>query len=289
MSSATYTRREITHDGVTTTYVEAGNPAGGTVLLVHDGWYGADAETLWSSVIERLAEDYHVLAPDMLGFGGTSKTVHFDRPMYAYRAQHLGSFVRAVLPNGTSVHGAGTSLGGSLLLRASVSSGAPIPLASVLSISGSGGPWRSEFGAAELGRFEGTAADIERMLEHMAGEFPGRDEFVEARMRNVAAPGHVESMMVGSIKPPAGLQRPPAPAPAAWPAALAQVRVPTMVIGCDDDPLLEPGWEKNFEGISRLVTVGTLPARHAPSLDRPDEVSELICRHLVRSGAGVTQ
>lgn len=289
-------RQLIEHDGYRTTYVEAGLPGEAgvpTLLLVHDGWFGADAATLWSAVIALLAGDFRILAPDMLGFGGTDKAVYFDRSMYAYRAAHLGSFVRAMHGSGSKpgafgskpgafgsesgafgseLHAAGTSLGGSILVRDAVSAAPQLQAASIVSISGSGGPWRSQFGAAELGTFDGTEADIERMLGHMADTFAGRDEFIATRFANSALPGHAECLLTSAIKVP--IRR--APRPDAWPQALAGVRVPVTFVAGQRDPLLDAGWEQNLVGVSPLVEVRPVDTKHAPSLDHADLIADII-------------
>src|SRR5262245_23949496 len=51
-------------------FVEAGREAGETVVLLH-GW--PQSWFAWRRVIPALATHYHVVAPDLRGFGETSK------------------------------------------------------------------------------------------------------------------------------------------------------------------------------------------------------------------------
>ncbi len=51
-------------------YWEAGNPEYPAVILVHGGI--GDAKASWSEVIPDLSDEYHILAPDLPGFGGSS-------------------------------------------------------------------------------------------------------------------------------------------------------------------------------------------------------------------------
>lgn len=280
--------KTIRHDGIATGYLDAAPVSGraeATILLVHDGWFGADATSLWARVIPALAERFRVLAPDMVGFGRTDKVVWFDRSMYAYRAAHLGSFVRAALGEDTPVHGVGTSMGGSILLRDAVADPPAIPLASAVSISGSGGPWRSQFGAAELSRYEGAEEDQRRMLPHLADSFPEADDFVADRHANAQQPGHALALLAGTVKAPVPAPTKPADS---WPAPLSGVKIPVTVVGCADDPLMESGWEDHFENVSPRVSVARLQARHAPSLDHPEEVVSIIESHLARAGQEVS-
>lgn len=67
-------------------YVEAGDPADPDLVLVH-GIHAAASNHEYHAVFEELAGEYHVLAPDLPGFG------HADRPPLLYSASLLTSFV----------------------------------------------------------------------------------------------------------------------------------------------------------------------------------------------------
>jgi pimeloyl-ACP methyl ester carboxylesterase len=58
----------IVVDGDPIHYREAGDPSGPTILLLHGGIIDA-AHVSWGEVIEPLAADCHVVAPDLLGYG----------------------------------------------------------------------------------------------------------------------------------------------------------------------------------------------------------------------------
>jgi len=67
-------------------YVEAGDPDDPDLVLFH-GIHAAASNHEYHAVVEALAADHHVLAPDLLGFG------HADRPPLLYSASLLRSFV----------------------------------------------------------------------------------------------------------------------------------------------------------------------------------------------------
>src|SRR3984957_14060057 len=69
-------RKELVVDGLVTCYLEAGD--GDAVILLHGGEFGVSAEIGWERTIPALAEQYRVLAPDMLGFGQSAKVVDFN-------------------------------------------------------------------------------------------------------------------------------------------------------------------------------------------------------------------
>jgi pimeloyl-ACP methyl ester carboxylesterase len=73
-------------NGFDVAYTEAGDPGDPDLLLLH-GINAAAAKHEWDPIFERLAEDHHVVAPDLPGFG------HSDRPPLLYSASTYESFV----------------------------------------------------------------------------------------------------------------------------------------------------------------------------------------------------
>lgn len=73
--------KTITVFGAKIRYLEAGDAAKPTVILLHG--LGANAES-WQFNIAAIAANYHVIAPDQVGFGKS------DKPLIKYR---VGTFV----------------------------------------------------------------------------------------------------------------------------------------------------------------------------------------------------
>lgn len=71
-------------------YTEAGDPDDPDLVLLH-GINAAGSNHEFHTVFEQLAEEYHVIAPDLPGFG------HSDRPPLLYSASLLTTFVRDFL------------------------------------------------------------------------------------------------------------------------------------------------------------------------------------------------
>ncbi|GEA87004.1 alpha/beta fold hydrolase [Cellulomonas cellasea] len=110
--------RTATIDGRTVFYREAG-PAGAPVAVLLHGYPSSSA--MFRDLIPRLAERYHVLAPDYVGFG------HSDAPSvddFAYTFDHLTDVVEAFLAGlgverfAIYVHDYGAPVGWRLYLRA---------------------------------------------------------------------------------------------------------------------------------------------------------------------------
>ena len=87
------TMRELTHyknaevDGLQIFYREAGSPAATTILLLH-GF--PSSSRMYEPLFQRLADRYHLIAPDFPGFG------HSDAPppdKFAYTFEHLATII----------------------------------------------------------------------------------------------------------------------------------------------------------------------------------------------------
>ena len=76
--------------GFDVAYTEAGDPDDTDLVLLH-GINAAASNHEFHAVFEELADDYHVLAPDLPGFG------HSDRPPLLYSASLMTTFVRDFL------------------------------------------------------------------------------------------------------------------------------------------------------------------------------------------------
>ena len=114
-SMTAYHHRTVFVGDIKTHFLEAGQ--GPDLVLLHGGEYGASAEITWKHNIAPLAERFHVIAPDMLGWGGTDKIYNFSDPA-GYRINHLRRLLDLL-----GIHQAffvGNSAGGGTILRAAV-------------------------------------------------------------------------------------------------------------------------------------------------------------------------
>lgn len=76
--------KTVTVFGAKIRYLEAGDAAKPTVILLHG--LGASAES-WAFTIPVLAANYHVIAPDQVGFGKS------DKPLLKYRVATYADFL----------------------------------------------------------------------------------------------------------------------------------------------------------------------------------------------------
>jgi pimeloyl-ACP methyl ester carboxylesterase len=270
--------RQIEAGGYSTRYWEAGDPAAPPVVLLHDGAWGADGYITWADVMADLAADHHVLAPDLLGFGGTDKVVFLDRPPYPFRIRHVGDFCRAVGID-RPAHFVGTSFGGSMVLRAA--DGTDWDMASVTSIGGTGGPWRLELGKRILTELEPGRAYIERVTELLTNDLIGFEDNVDRRLANSLLPGHYGAMVSLRLQHPAA---PPVTRVDPYPATLAGARCPVTVVEMSDDRLMEPGWTAHVKAAAPQVDVVHMTGPHCPNLTAPAETADLLRTIFKRAG-----
>jgi pimeloyl-ACP methyl ester carboxylesterase len=95
--------RTVSWRGMDVATVEAGDPEDPTVVLVH-GVNAAGSAGEWRAIFEDLAEDHHVVAPDLPGFGRS------DRPPLRYSATLYREFLREFLASFDRPHVVASSL-----------------------------------------------------------------------------------------------------------------------------------------------------------------------------------
>lgn len=237
-----------------------------TLLLLHDGAWGASADITWGQLFASMTEKFNVVAHDMPGFGGTDKLVYLDRSPYDFRIAHAIALLDRLGIDG-GVHWIGQSFGGSVALRSLTADAARGRVASVTTIAGTGGPWRTELAARELGSFDGTEARLREILGFLSDEYAGQDDHVHSRMAWAKAPGHYQSMMAphGAVPKPLKIDRGADP----YPANLAQVTTPVLLIHGEKDQLVDAIWvDKLSEALSHSQVV-RMNTKHSPNLDHP--------------------
>lgn len=112
MTSTLTQSHTIDAGGIETAYLEAG--AGEPVLMLHGSGPGVSATANWQLNIGHLAKRFHVLAPDIVGFGATERP---DDVIYSLRTwtDHVWAFLDAKGIEQTAI--VGNSLGGRIALQ----------------------------------------------------------------------------------------------------------------------------------------------------------------------------
>ncbi|MBI2756846.1 MAG: alpha/beta fold hydrolase [Chloroflexi bacterium] len=207
-----------------TRYLEAGE--GEPVLLLHPACPGAHGAVEYRSTIGPLSEHFRVLAPDLIGFGGTdSPTQMLKHPTYV---EHIVGFMKAV--GATPAHLIGNCRGG--LVAISVAGEYPELVRRLILIGNAGGgvpPELEERALKPYSEFQPTRENLQASLSRCyfdaATHVPGDafDALFDASVRQYDAYAKLGGypMDVPNLKP-----------------LLAQMTVPTLFICGRDDKVL---------------------------------------------------
>ena len=237
--------RTISIDDVTTHYFEAGVEHKGrkpSVLLLHSAEFGGCAETSWEHNLPVLAQRYHVLAPDHLGFGLTDKIFDFNG-QFNKRITHIRRFIEAMCVE--KVHVMGSSMSGGLCLTVAARQQPDWPLASVTCCSGGGDAPDNE-ARKVLNTYDGSKEHMRRIVDVMFVDpkWAADEAYIERRWKWSRVPGAWEATAVARFKAPFPKEE---DARAERNAIdYGNIRVPTLVIAGKLDPLRNPGYTDGF-------------------------------------------
>lgn len=256
-------------DGLVTSYLEAGQ--GDPVVLLHGGEFGASAELGWERNIGALAEQYRVLAPDMLGFGRSAKVIDFNDGR-GMRIRHIARFCAEV--GVQAAHFIGNSMGAINLFVDATSESPLLPMRSMVTICGGGDIQRNSYVTA-LYEYDATTEGMRRIVEALFYDpsFPANEDYVRRRYESSVAPGAWEALAAARFRRP-GLPPPQSPSSK---RAYERITVPVLVVEGGGDKLLPAGWaaqiaEKIADGRSAVIE----RAGHCPQIEQPDAVNELL-------------
>jgi pimeloyl-ACP methyl ester carboxylesterase len=255
-------------------------------MLIHDGGFGTDAELCWGPVVGPLANDFHVFAPDLLGWGGSDKVAFFDRSPYEFRIDRVSAVCRTLALD-EPMHFVGASFGGELLVRAVVEESRPWPVRTAVSITGTGGRlFRVPDAFQRLVEYEPSPEAAAALTEMLVASSEGLEEHNRRRYENSLIAGHWEALMAPRTHNPAVPK--PVP-PEEFPEALRRCPVPILFIEGARDLLLEKGWAAELARYAPKGESMVLDAAHEPNIDRAELVvsalSEFFARHREREPA----
>lgn len=258
-------------DGLTTAYLEAGGEHRDTVVLLHGGEFGVSAELGWEHVIDALAAHYRVLAPDMLGFGGSAKVIDFNDGR-GMRIRHIARFCEVL--GVESAHFVGNSMGAINLLVDMTAEAPLLPARSIAAICGGGDIERNEHSAA-LYDYDATVEGMRRIVTALFADagYPSDDAYVQRRYESSIAPGAWEALAAARFRRP-GLDPPPTPSSK---RPYERIAVPALVVEGQRDKLLPDGWAADIaaqipQGRSAVIA----NAGHCPQIEQPEAVIEVL-------------
>ena len=260
---------------IRTHYLEAGQ--GEPLILLHRAEFGGRAEFSWRYTIPALAERFHVYAPDVVGFGRTTKLYNFSDPT-RYRIDHIRRFMEALcIP---SAHFMGNSFGGSATLTVAAQPNPAWNIRSIVSVSG-GGFAPDNDARKVLTHYDGSRDGMREILKVLYyDERWWTEEQVEERWQASIEPGAWEAVAATRLARPGhekgfGSER----------GDPANIQVPVLIVGGDEDQLRLPGvWQELHARIPNSELKVFSPARHCPHVEFPDEFNRLALDFLLRRG-----
>lgn len=267
--------RSITVDGLPTHFLEAGD--GEPVVLLHGGEFGVDAEIAWEKAIPALAQRYRVLAPDMLGFGGSAKVVDFTDGR-GMRIRHIARFCE--LLGISSAHFVGNSMGAINLLVDLTSAAPVLPVRSAVAICGGGDISKNRHTTA-LYEYDATMDGMRAIVEALFLDpaYPADEAYVRRRYEASIAPGAWEALAAARFRRP-GLEPPPTPSSA---RPYQRITVPVLVVEGAGDKLLPAGWAAEIAGqIPGARSAVVDAAGHCPQIEQPEALTDLVLEFLAR-------
>jgi len=273
MENASVHARFVQVDGIRTHYLEA-MPEGrdarelDPVVLVHSAEFSGRAEFSWRENLAELAKHFHVVAPDLPGFGRTEMVHNFSDPM-GFRIRHVRRFMEILdIP---SAHFIGNSFGGSLTLQVAAAEQPAWPIRSIIAVSG-GGVAPDNDARKVLTGYNGTREEMREILKVLFfDERWWADDLVEERWRASREPGAWEACAAPRLAPEGQtrgfrVDRPD----------YTKVRCPVLVVAGEHDLLRLPNYWKELAAAIPKSTVKVFErARHCAHIEHAAAFNEL--------------
>lgn len=189
MSTSPEVGTTIVAAGIATNVHDTGvDPGGGAVLLIHGSGPGVSAWANWRLTIPALAPHFRVIAPDIVGFGYTDRTVaHYDLDTWT------GHVVGVLDALGIErAHVVGNSFGGSLALSMAIHHRDRVGRLGLMGAVGL--PFAITPGLEAVWGYEPSVEAMAALLRiFTATPAPGIEELAELRYRASIRPGVHES------------------------------------------------------------------------------------------------
>lgn len=257
-------------------YLEGG-PRGGTPLLLVHG-FGGDKDN-WAMLAPHLTDRYHVIIPDLVGFGDNARThdVPYD---IAAQTDRLIGFMDSV--GLAKAHIVGNSMGGWIALQAALDHPERLTTLTLMNSAGVDGPEKSAL--QQMPRTDKSplvpesAVDLKRLMgfiAHKPRAIPSRfmDVVFEDRAQHSALLDQIFWAIVAD-----GDERP-------LNGRLGEVTVPTLIIWGRHDQLIHVSCVGELQaGIAHADAVVFDDVGHVPMIEKPGPTAAVIRRFLAKHG-----
>ncbi|HEX9787231.1 MAG TPA: alpha/beta hydrolase [Candidatus Binatia bacterium] len=269
-----YQHRTILAGDIYTHFLEAGG--GPDLILLHGGEYGASAEITWRHNIENLSQRFHVVAPDIPGWGRTDKVYSFSDPA-GLRIKHLQRLLET-LGIGKAFF-VGNSAGGGLILRASVRRPAPLQIQRMVTICGNASVFKTT-SQADLENYAPSRDNMKKIVALLYHDPKWlADENIRERYESSIIPGAWETLSAARLRSPVHQAR---STTEEFVQQLSQLAIPLLIMSCEHDPLNQRDWDVNFQKIVPGSKVYRFKnSAHEPQIEETDEFNRVLTEFLL--------
>lgn len=271
---ATYQHRSVNVGDIGTHFLEAGH--GPDLILLHGGEYGASAEITWKHNISTLAERFHVIAPDMLGWGETDKIYNFSDPA-GYRIKHLKKLLEII--GIAKAFFVGNSGGGGTILRASVLEPVPFQIQKMVTICGNASVFKTN-SQADLENYTPSLENMKKLVALLYHNPKWHSqENVRERYEASIIPGAWEALSAARLRSPA---HQPRSTTEEFVKKLSRLHVPLLLMSCEHDPLNQKDWDIQLQKIVPGSQVHRFKhSAHEPQIEEAEEFNRVLIEFLL--------
>jgi pimeloyl-ACP methyl ester carboxylesterase len=272
-TSTAVAQRTIDAGGIGTSYLEAGS--GEPVLMLHGSGPGVSGLANWQHNIPSLSQRFHVLAPDIVGFGATERP---DDIIYSLRTwtDHVWAFLDAHGIEKTAI--VGNSLGGRIALQMAIDR--PDRITKMVLMGAPGVGMTLTDGLVALRGYEPSHDAMRDLLRNYFAVDPAmiNDELVESRYAASIADGAYEAYRTMFFDPrhagsDLGITE----------DAVRAITTPTLLVHGREDKVVPVQVSVTMLGLLPNADLHVFSAcGHWTQIERADEFSALVADYLAR-------
>ena len=271
---ALYEHRTIVVGDIKTHFLEAGS--GPDLVLLHGGEYGASAEITWGRNLEGLSKRFHVVAPDLLGWGQTEKLYSFSDPA-GLRIKHVQRLLHAL--DIGQAYFVGNSAGGGLILRGAVRYPPPFQIRKMVTICGNASVFKTN-AQADLENYLPSFENMKKIVALLYHDPKWQsEENIRARFESSIIPGAWETLSAARLRNPLHQTR---STTEEFIKQLSALKIPLLIMSCEHDPANQSDWDVNLQKIIPGSRVHRFKqSAHEPQIEEIDEFNQVLTEFLL--------
>jgi pimeloyl-ACP methyl ester carboxylesterase len=180
--------RDVVADGIRTNYLESGS-GDRHVVFVHGSGPGVTSYANWRLVLPEIGQDFHCIAPDMVGFGYSDRPADVTYSLDTWADQTLGVMDSLGIEK---AHLIGNSFGGAIALRLATQH--PERVDRMVLMGSMGVPFELTEGLDNVWGYQGTLEHMKTVMGYFAyDEALTSGDLAQARFEGATQPGFQES------------------------------------------------------------------------------------------------